>query len=425
MNHLTPSAAASSPSSSSTLTLDPSLCNSKTAGTAGCLTAIFRRILCSGGLPTHPSDQIRELDSVSKMSGKVQELKTKQSTQPNTTTTTNTLGLVERLMGLEPMEKKATKTSIEATPSSSLSRSKSMNSVEDYLGECKRKEGLHKRSKSSSFREVSTFYLHENENFLILSFQSGCDGGGELRSKGRKKEKGLKERAQRGELKKNKREKVHDEKGNLCDISSANVGNDGEHKLEFGNTWPLFMACSEKGYVDLETERYSHSMKCKEVTNGEKVKRRKKVDTECSSEDSSPVSIFDFESQAPGAVVAEVDCFGVDISWRKKLSPELENDQLYSDSNMTIEETKVNTIENNKYEGSKRKEKQSHGCVDIWVEICRLVDDELRSNKLDKELRSREQGDFESVCVDFESEIFDHLLHELIDQLVVNPLKAL
>ncbi|TKY56477.1 hypothetical protein E2542_SST20922 [Spatholobus suberectus] len=423
MKLLTSSSYSSSPSSSSALSLDPTLCPSQ----SGCLTAILRRILCSGGLPTHPSDQIRELESMPKMSGKVQELKTKQNTESTATTTTTTIspGLVGRLMGLESMGERETTT--EATSSSSLSRSKSMNSV-DYLGECKRMEGLHRRVKSSSFREVPTFHLLENDNFLVLSFESGCDGG-EFRSKGSKKEKCLKER---GQFKKNKREKVHDEKGNLSDMSSANVGDHGKHKLQLANTSTLFMACDEKEYSDSETARFSHTVKRKEVTNGEKVKRRKKgtnryaekkVDTECSSEDSSPVSVFDFEREAPET---EVDSFGVDTSWRRKLSPELENEQLHvlhCDSNLMIEEMKVNTIEDNKHEGLKRKDKQSQECVDIWGEICRLVEDELGSNKLEEGLRK--QSDFESVCADCESEIFDHLLYELIDQLIGNSLKAL
>ncbi|KAK7385531.1 hypothetical protein VNO78_31254 [Psophocarpus tetragonolobus] len=408
-------------SSPSTLSLNPSLCNSKSA-TAGCLTAIFHRILCSGCLPSQPSDQIRELNSMSNMSGKVQELKTEQNNEPATTTcTTITPGLVERLMGLESMGER------ETTPSSLLSRSKSMNFM-DYMGECKRMEGVHKRAKSSSFREVPNFYLLENENFLVLNFKSGCDGG-EFGSKERKKTKVSKER---GEFKKNKREKVHDEKGNLSDMSSANVGNDGKHKLQFANTSSLFMACSEKEHSDSEKRRFSHPMKSKEVTNGRKVKRRKKgttyyvekkVNSECSSQDSSPVSVFDFDREAP---VTEVDSFGVDLSWRRKLSPELEDDQLddlHYDSNLIIEERKVKAIEDIKYEGSKKNEKQSHGYVDIWEKNCKLVEEELVSNKLQKALR--EQGDFESVCADFESEIVDHLLHEFIDQLIGNPFKAL
>ena len=288
----------SSPSSSSTLFFDPTLCNSKSATTAGCLTAILRRILCSSGLPTHPSDQIRELDSM--LSGKDQELNSKHKKTEATTsaTTFSTPGVVAKLMGLESN----VEIPFDATQSSSLSRSQSMNSV-DYLGECKPMQGLHRRVKSSSlFHGVPTFHLHESENFLVLSFESGCESKG-LKSKGKKKESGS------SELKKNKREKVHEEKGNLrkrvCDMSSINVGEDGELQ-GITNTSPLSMFSSVKEYIDSEAVKFSQPMMPKEVTNGEKLMRgkktttcytEKKVETECSSEDSSPVSIFDFERE--------------------------------------------------------------------------------------------------------------------------------
>jgi len=116
----------------------------------------------------------------------------------------------------------------------------------------------------------------------------------------------------------------------------------------------------------------------------------------------------------------------VDTSWRRKLSPELENEQLddlHCDSNLMIKERKVNTIEDNKNEGSKKSEKQSQECIDIRGEICMLVEGELGSNRLEGGLWK--QGDIESVCADFESQIFYHMLHEFIDQLVGDPLKAL
>lgn len=116
------------------------------------------------------------------------------------------------------------------------------------------------------------------------------------------------------------------------------------------------------------------------------------------------------------------------MSWRRKLSPELENnDQIFilrSDCNLMNEERKVKAIENNMHGGSKKKEKQRQECVDIWGEICRLVEDELVGSNQLQEFK-RKQGDFESISADFESEIFDYLLDELIDQLVCNPLKAL
>lgn len=307
MKLLTSSYSSSSPSSSSTFSLDPTLCNSESA-TAGCLTAILSRILCSGGLPTHPSDQIIELDSM--QSGKVPKLKAKQNTEAVATP-----GIVARLMGLELMVEIPSEAT---TTSSSLSRSKSMNSV-NYLGQCKPMQGLHRRVKSSSsfHDEVPTFHLFENENFLVFSFEGGSESK-EFKSKGRKNEKGSAELKQkqrkRREFKKNKREKVHDEKLNLgkrvCDfdMSSVNAGNDGELE-NIANNSLLFKVSSQKECIDSDMTRFSQSMTSKEVPNGEKVKRKKKrttcytekkLETECSSEDSSPVSVFDFEREAPG-----------------------------------------------------------------------------------------------------------------------------
>lgn len=225
-----------SSSSSSTLSFDPTL-------SAGCITRIFHRIFCSsGGLQTHPSEQIREIYSKSIESGKVQELKTNSNTS-----ITSSPGIVARLMGLDSMAEKENEIGYEAT-----SRIKN---------------------------EVPAFELHENENFLVFSFESGRKSK-ELKSRGRRKEK--------GELKKNKREKVNDEKGSLR--------NDGEFQVDDS----LVKVGSEDG-------RFLESVKRKEVANGEKMKRKKgkvcvekKVESECCSEDSSPVSVFDFDREAPG-----------------------------------------------------------------------------------------------------------------------------
>jgi hypothetical protein len=216
MKLLTSPYSSSSPSSSSssTFSFDPTFCSFKTA-----ITTIFHRIICSGGLQTHPSEQIRELNSNFIASEKVQNL--------NTSSTIVSSSPVARLMGLDSMT------------SSSVSHSKSLNFVSQG------------------------FHLVENENFLVFSFESGGENS-KFKSKGRRKEKGC------VELKKKKREKV-------------NVGNDGEFQFEKS----LFM----------------------EDGNGEKVKKRKKgkiccvekkIENECCSEDSSPVSVFDFEYDVSG-----------------------------------------------------------------------------------------------------------------------------
>ncbi|XP_058763812.1 uncharacterized protein LOC131637246 [Vicia villosa] len=295
-------------------------------------------------------------------SEKVQKIKTNTISISNSTIISSSPSsssscIVARLMGLDSMAENKIETCSESTQSSKV------------------------HSVSQGFE------LLENENFLEFSFESGSESR-KFKSKGRRKEKGCvdlkKRREERNEVKKNKREMV----------------NDGEFQFEKS----LF----------------------KEVGNGEKVKKRKKgktcfvenkVESECGSEDSSPVSVFDFEYDVSGT---DEDLCDVAMSWRRKLSPVLENDQLYiqhSDSNLMNEEMEVEEIESNMHEGSKKKERRNNECVDIWSKICRLVEDELVGTNGLQEVK-RKQSDFESLSADLEMELLDDLLDELIDQFV-------
>ncbi|KAF1889421.1 hypothetical protein Lal_00024746 [Lupinus albus] len=108
--------------------------------------------------------------------------------------------------------------------------------------------------------------------------------------------------------------------------------------------------------------------------------------------------------------VNHVDYFSADLGWRRKVSPELENGQhfiLNSNSNLTT--TTKTTMKSQRKKRSKGKRV--------------LVEDKLVGpNQLKAEMEK--QSDLESIGADFESEIFDHLLNELIDQLLGNPLKT-
>ncbi|XP_020216233.1 uncharacterized protein LOC109799971 [Cajanus cajan] len=422
MKKLSTSSHASPSSSSSSITsLEPTMCTSKSTS-SGCLTSILRKILCSDGLPR---DQTRELDSLDKD----QNLKGKQNVETSTTSTTiTTPGIVARLMGLESIEMPC------GSKPNSLSRSRSMNSV-DCLGEFNGMEVLHKRVKSTlSFREPPTFLLHESDKFLVLSFE-GKGESREFKSSGRKREQGCEElkqkvRSERGELRENKREKVCDEKvrklggKRVSHVSCGNVGSDGKLK-EITNTMRTSKASFEKkkGF-DYEAVKLSQNMKGKEVAVGEKQKRRRrkkkkticqtenKVEVDCKSEDSSPVSVLDFEREL---------CGTVDLSSRRKLSPKLESDQhipVNSDDNLVIDEKKDKAIDNNnnKNEGSKKKEKKVQDYIDICSEVCRIVDDELAASN-QKHIWTNKQGDLGGISADLESEIFDYLLNELVDEL--------
>jgi len=140
-----------------------------------------------------------------------------------------------------------------------VARLMGLDSMEEKVSESKPSSLTHCKSLNYV---PQAFHLLENENFLVFSFENGGENR-KFKSKGRRKEKGCVELKKR-----NKREKVND---------------DGEFHFEKS----LF----------------------KEIGNGEKVKKRKKgktccveekVESECSSEDYSPVSVFDFEHDVSG-----------------------------------------------------------------------------------------------------------------------------
>lgn len=173
-------------------------------------------------------------------SEKVKKFKTNTISNSTIISSSSSSCIVARLMGLDSMAENKIETCSESTQSSKV----------QYVSQ--------------------GFQLLESENFLVFSFESGSESR-KFKSRGRRKEKGCvdlnKRREERNEVKKNKREMV----------------NDGEFQFDKS----LF----------------------KEVGNGEKVKKRKKgktcfvenkVESECGSEDSSPVSVFDFEYDVSG-----------------------------------------------------------------------------------------------------------------------------
>ena len=313
----------SSSSSTTTTSFDTNMCNSKSA-TAGCLAGILRRILCSGNLPTHPSDQIKEADSV--VCDKDQELKAKE----NIETFTTTPGLVARLMGLESMPE--TNLLDDSNPNS-ISRSRSMNSVDHLVG-FDQMQGQHRRVKSTlSFREMPTFLELENENFLILSFENGGESK-ELRSKGRKSELGFgeykqrrsgrsKNRENRTERVSEKNKKKNNNKGdheankkalindlNVNEKLSKRISDSEPIEQVYNNGKDSTITMSptknsyEKPHVASEAVKMSKPINHNEVFNKGKPRRRRKktspclvqmVESDCSSEDSSPVSVLEFD----------------------------------------------------------------------------------------------------------------------------------
>lgn len=285
----------SSSSSSSTASFNANMCNSRSA-TAGCLAGILRRLLCSASLPTHPSDHIR--DSISGVFGKSENLRAGEKMEAVAAP-----GIVARLMGLDSMPD----TNFVCSPvkGNSIVRSRSMNSM-DFWPDSDAMEGRHRRVKSSlSFRETPVFFEMENDEYLLLSF--GNDGETkELRRKERKLEMVSGELRQRSTGRRGKmkvtRQRVSwkkDKEGNNP-IKHVPTGEENATDMRVSDQ-PSQMVCNNAEAKDYPAQ---DSFKEPRVSPKDGVKQRdekkknpsetKKVEPECSSENSSPVSVLDF-----------------------------------------------------------------------------------------------------------------------------------
>lgn len=127
--------------------------NSQNATTTTCFSSFLRRLVCAGGLPTHPSSDTHN--------PKEQTTNSLIKLQPPSPTTTPA-GVVARLMGLDtfPNSPNATKVSL----GSIMRKSRSVSSVDFLPNFDIIKQPHHRRVTTSlSFREVPTTstFLHD------------------------------------------------------------------------------------------------------------------------------------------------------------------------------------------------------------------------------------------------------------------------
>lgn len=433
-------------SASSTSSFDPNMCTSKSA-TASCLTGLLRRILCSRSLPTHPSDQITETSSIL-CDGRHQEL---IKSNERLETTAATPGVVARLMGLESFPETS---SVDMKVSAnSISRSRSMNSVE-FRGESDRMQGQHRRVKSTlSFREMPTFLEVENKEYFVLSFETIGSESKKVRSKERKCEVRsgeLKEkRREKCKRKENRREKAveaekreSEEKINkmvLKVLKESELSNrileDHKPAQEVGNGGkiedsPAHMSLKGSETVYLENKWLYH----KEVSGiGAELRRRNKKTKGCafkneeaefSSQDSSPVSVLDFDQFIvdPEVTKSEEDTKSGESNSRRKLSPQLENQNhkhlsQRSDGDLIFDNRNSNKTEE-PCPGSRKKVCHNHDYLNMWDEVCKLTETQVVETNLNAHKNMcKFEEDFEEISADFGLQILDQLLQELVDQL--------
>ncbi|KAG6607312.1 hypothetical protein SDJN03_00654, partial [Cucurbita argyrosperma subsp. sororia] len=406
MKLLLPSPSCSSTSSFSTSNFDPHVCNPRAAAaTPNCLSGILRRILCSGSLPTHPSDQTTEETSSLKSEDNVKNVGVMKDTDGGIEAKP-TAGIVARLMGLDTMPDMKQNCN-------SIARTQSMNSVEHFY---KHLEGRHKGVRSTqSFREIPTFLELENEDYFILSFE-GDSKNEELKAKARR----------HGE------EKCKNRGSNKTEHSYVRKTKKKIFNPEEANEFVLIDLKQKKK----SRKRVSRNKPTSRISTKDRHGRRstRKVESEQSSDELSPVSVLDSseflrdsEEAAPLSGFISLSSTNPNsdssicvqnslnrtlsgdaaskspVNSRRKLSPELEISQRPSrnDDDLIIKE------------GNPAKTKA------IEEEICKITEMELGKSNWNyrKFCEEHEELGVESIIEGFDSFILEGLIEEFAEQM--------
>lgn len=323
-------------------------------------------------------------------------------------------GIVARLMGLESMPQNDSAKN-QMTPNR-IARCRSMN-----YDSWRENEGQNRHVKTSlSFRELPTFLELENDDFFVLSFESEVESK-EIRSKATRSELGSRKLVKRGERSKRKcgrrglpgpedKDKENQEPNKVVSIDKANRRIDQNVATQLK---PV-------------TLRENCSGRIQRKENEECISASKKVETECDSKNSSPVSVLDFSEPIIDPQVPTSE----GSKSRRKISAELEdykhsplspcNPSTYSSGD--VEKRRLVLVDG-KCRGSRSKDHRRQKYVGRSGEICKMAKGAMmESNWVYKELWKVE--DFEVTGAEFELHILETLLNELVDQLVENPSKS-
>ncbi|XP_019168504.1 PREDICTED: uncharacterized protein LOC109164358 [Ipomoea nil] len=395
----------SSSSSSAAAAAGGGGCNAAASKNAdpGCIAGMFRRLLCSNALPTHPADHVSSVSTHPSDHAvqKNQRIKLEEGKNSKKIESLASTGVVARLMGLESMPR------VELNPNKAIARSQSMNSM-DSLRELKSTK--EKNLRACSFREIPTYLELEDENFFILSFEYG---GKQRRSENEKKTRKTEK------VKNGRRESVHQNNKENQDINQVSDKNLNASEIITGSHGKLQDSTNILRPTRKDASKKKDEYKQERFKKKKKKDRRdaKKIEADCDSEKSSPNSVLGFLEFPAIQDIPSSEKFSklASSKSRRTLSEELEN---YRKLKLISDDFQPKRSEKVMNWGCSRDEND----VKLWGEICRLADAETLQNKWHHE----EIWKQEKVCSQeiiggsFEFQILDELIGEMVDQLIID-----
>lgn len=331
----------------------------------GCLSGLVRRLLCKN-LPHSALHRTTEEYAA----GIDQEPK-KPPPSPN---------LVARLMGLDSMPVHP------YNPTESFVRSRSTNSIDGWNGFLSGHKNWAARHRTShSFREEPTFLRKENDEFLVLSFTPD-EKGEEVRPSAPSAAKAKIDSAERiaeeaTRLKRNERPQIEGKENAIAKSQSR-----GKIKKEVSA---------------LREPKRSTSSKRRSSTSAV----LKRTESECSSQNSSPASVLDFQPEIDSKYVTDQE----DEKPKREKPRRMLSAGLKSDSYPSPKTEDERS-------SSAHAENKQQSFVDAWVQICRLAAEEVkRSHWGFREIWKSD--DNEQITTMLGLEILDSLLNEVLLEL--------
>ncbi|KAI7996242.1 hypothetical protein LOK49_LG10G02310 [Camellia lanceoleosa] len=399
--------------------------------TSKCFSDIFRRLLCTGSLPTHPSDLIT--DSTTTIPTTTFENSTKDFK-----TQVKTPGVVARLMGLDSLP------DLNLVPKeSSILRCRSVNSV-NYFPDFDPTLSHHRRVKTSlSFREVPTFLQQQqqpkkhNLDFFVLCLEKvGGNGGNKMGLSSDMALKDLKQKEMKTEgNRKNLRERKFENKRKVCrrkedqpnrvcgNCSSTvdNVNLDRKNKEVVQRQPSESLRVKKNGVKHVNQKETGSELKIGNKTKSRNNIAKKVPQSVCVSDNLSPVSVIDLHHHSLSFHHESTSGHtNVTIS-NSRSSNATDNDNNNPSSNYTRNfiADEHHVIKAKKNRDDKAKQTSETQYYDIMLtEILRLTEKGIEETHWVNE-KVTEFEDAEEICTVFGQQILDLLFDQVVDELVL------
>lgn len=413
---------------------------------SGCFSGIVRLLLCRGSHQTHPSDQRVEPITPEFFNHVKKDPKTGIDANVEAPVST-TPGVVARLMGLDSLPDTNRVPRGRSSPEA-VTRSRSVNFM-DYLLQLDLAQAQHRRVRTSvSFREVPALMNQENHDVYVLYLDDQDKKPKKMGSKQRKsegisfgdqmKQKNYEERSKSKEsiitregavkMEKNRHNnnmKVSTSKNEPKRVSSSrqfsSVGNCDGVQFSSGFVMPHKKdVCRKSRENPRARSPVKKPVNQKEVLVESKFMKRikkrqacKDSQSDCSSEDSSTISVFGLsEFLAHDAIPPPGDTWPVDLKFSKKISspnpPDLTDNMLINGEDEAV------GIKKNDFESCNNRDKEHYS--EVLRKLCRLTEEDV------KESRWVMKSTFDSECLEemfteFGQQILDLLLCQVVEEL--------